>query len=414
MLGLVFLGGSPTDRRPDPAPANALSPLAGKNQPVDWFFAFKFNSASFPGCANAPAVGSAGLFGGKVKQYPQYSQQYLLASSKHPTLVKQDACLGATESDPLGSTFAQVYLGTHYYYAIWNDQFYDDPKQLGKSKGKPWAHSKGMLAWDDNGNGFALQVSTPSWPASGSSLHSRKTDGNTLGCITDDNIEVSQHFFCVRINKSDLLQLLRACINASVVTDPSDPQIVRNGGPQDVRKLVTALGKISTGTTIMKATLSSGVQIISKPHTISAAPWQLVSAELDAVPLRVATWWQQHRICSSNKSTSITCWPAGLRKPGAVQIATSGTWDGKTIGLTGGRKPNGNHAKIGISTDKLKPYSIFGDMNQEGTLVKNPGCDVSQNPRGGLFYVVSDQKLFDSMTSLLTGGTAKTTSCSIN
>src|SRR5947199_2640123 len=32
----------------------------------------------------------------------------------------------------------------------------------------PWGHSKGVLAWNDAGEGFVMQVSTPSWPASGS------------------------------------------------------------------------------------------------------------------------------------------------------------------------------------------------------------------------------------------------------
>ena len=40
-----------------------------------------------------------------------------------------------------------------------------------------------MLAWDDSGKGFVMQVSTPSWPGSGSEKRPRKNDGNTLGCV---------------------------------------------------------------------------------------------------------------------------------------------------------------------------------------------------------------------------------------
>jgi hypothetical protein len=105
-----------------------------------------------------------------------------------------------------------------------------------------------MLAWNDEGEGFVMQVSTPSWPASGNSSSPRK-DGNTLGCVTDNNVKVSQHFFALRLNKDDLAKVLAALQNASVVTDPANPQIVRNGGPSEVQDLVKKLGKKSASTT---------------------------------------------------------------------------------------------------------------------------------------------------------------------
>ena len=67
------------------APLSAPTPMAGKNQPVDWMFAFKFNAASFPGCTDdgtAPAVGTQGIFGGVVQEYKSgHSQQYVFATS---------------------------------------------------------------------------------------------------------------------------------------------------------------------------------------------------------------------------------------------------------------------------------------------------------------------------------------------
>ncbi|NOU17364.1 MAG: hypothetical protein HOO91_07395 [Bacteroidales bacterium] len=394
-----------------------LSPLAGKNKPVNWFFAFKFNSESYPGCTDegkTPPVGSKGIFGGTVQEYKNgHSQQYVFATDQNPTLVKGEGCIGATLDDPLGATFAQVYLTDDYNYMIWNDQFYNDPPQFPKYLGAPWGHSKGMLAWDDDGNGFVLQVSTPSWPASGGKKNPRQTDGNTLGCIKDDDVEVSQHFFCLKINKDDLVIILNALINASVVTNPTIPQIVKNGGPADVQTLVKKVGKESKSTTFTKATLSSGVQILSKPSAIAGPVWQLVSSELGSIPLRVASWWEQPAIYSTNKDTQITCWPNGLNKPGAVEIATTGTWDGKIIGFLGGAHPSCNHAKVAVSTDTSLPYSIFGDMNQQGTLVpiseksgEPETCKISQNARGGLFYVVNNQKLFESVSALLKGNSA--------
>jgi len=61
----------------------------------------------------------------------------------------------------VGATFDQVYNGS-YHYVIWNDQFYNDPN-LPACGGhtfcdNPWGHSKGMLAWNDDGDGFVMQV----------------------------------------------------------------------------------------------------------------------------------------------------------------------------------------------------------------------------------------------------------------
>jgi hypothetical protein len=388
------------------------SPMAGKDEPVDWMLAFKFNAASFPGCSDdgvTPAVGSTGIFGGVVDAYKNgHSQQYVFASSKSPKLVKGEGCLGATLTDPLGATFAQVYNNPGYFYVLWNDQFYNNPI---KNEGSPMGHSKGMLAWNEDGEGFVMQVSTPSWPASGSSAHPRQNDGNTLGCINDDDIEVSQHFFALKISKDDLVTVLKALGNASVATSTTHPEVFQNGGPQDVQDLASKLGKESKSKSCTVDTLSSGVKLISKPSLVTVPPWQLVSAQLDGLPLRVASWWMEPLIYSTTEDTTIACWPEGLRKPGAVSIAKTGSWAGKSIGLTGGEGTNFNHAKIGVSTDTAQPICIFGDMNQQGAL--SPGyayakqtCSSSQNGRGGTFYVLENKTLFASLTALLKGDTA--------
>jgi hypothetical protein len=186
---------------------------------------------------------------------------------------------------------------------------------------------------------------------------------------------------------------------------------VQNGGPANIRALVNGLGKVTTGTTCSVTPLSTGVQIISKPSNLQVPPWQMISAKLSGLPLRVASWWQPPAIYSSAAGAVPGCWASGLGAPGAVAIATTGTWNGISIGLEGGDGTNFNHAKIGISTDPTKPICIFGDMNQQGALAPNyasPGqtCDSSQNGRGGTFYVLSNPGLFASLTQLLSGSTA--------
>ncbi|MEY2877781.1 MAG: hypothetical protein RLZZ15_161 [Verrucomicrobiota bacterium] len=407
----------PKKTAPSPA-ATALpvpTPLAGPNQPVDWLFAFKFNSASFPGCddGQSPPVGTPGIFGGTSQAYPYgHSQQYVYATSASPALAKGAGCLGATLTDPLGATFAQLYNNPGYHYVVWNDQFYNAPLATQFS---PWGHSKGMVYWDDNGDGMVLQVSTPSWPASGSKAFPRQNDGNTLGCIRDDDVMVSQHFFALKLRGGDLATVLQGLVNSSVVTDPTIPSIVQNGGPAPIQKLVAQLQRTapSASTTCLVSKLSTGVQLISKPSHLAAPPWQLVSSQLGGAPLRTATWWALPKIYSTTATTPLPGWPASLPKPGPVAIATTGTWAGKSLGLQGGLGKQYNHAKIGVSTDPKKPLSIFGDLNQQGAIGPGyayPGqpANDSQCGRGGTFYVVNNAKLCASLAALLAGETAPT------
>ena len=103
---------------------------------------------------------------------------------------------------------------------MWNDQFYEHPDIQGcaESCGGPWGHSKGVLAWNDLGEGVVLQVTTPSWPAAASATKPRVGDGNTLGCVTDNNVKVSQDFFALRLTKADVEKVIDALANSSVVT----------------------------------------------------------------------------------------------------------------------------------------------------------------------------------------------------
>jgi deoxyribonuclease II len=394
-LGAVV---SPCFGDDSPAPV----PLISNGHPVDWWFVFKFNAKAFPGCG---AEQISCPFGGTPQTYVS-GQQYVFASNESPGLTKGGGCLGDTQTDPVGATFDEVYNGT-WYYVVWNDQFYNDPAIQGCSKscGAPWGHSKGLLAWNDAGNGLVLQVSTPSWPAAGSSQFPRKSDGNTLGCVTDDDVEVSQHFFALKLTKDDVLQVLNAMANASVVTDTGNSQVVRNGGPADIQALVTQLGQKSRTTAVTRVQLSTGVGLISKPSNLNVPPWQMVSAVLDGVPLRTATWWESPQIPSTDASSTVGCWDSSLSQPGPVAVATSGQWNGSSFGLKGGAGPDFNHAKIGVSTAGTYHFAIFGDMNQQGSL-SGPNCKSSQNGRGGLFYVIDNPALSDSIGQLINGDTA--------
>src|SRR6266852_6348237 len=391
---------------PGYAEAAAPAPLLQKDHPVDWWFVFKFNSSSFPGCGGGADEKLSCQFDANAKhRVGGFSQQFVYASNEEHKLQKGSGCAGGTANDPLGATFGQIF-NSSYHYVIWNDQPYGHPKIAGCTSGgncgSPGGHSKGMLAWNDGGEGLILQVTTPSWPESASKDFPRTGDANTLGCVADNNVKLRQHFFSVRLSKDDLVKVLKALQNSSAVTDPQQQQVVHSGGPADVQQLVSSLGVKSQSKSFSRDKLSTGVELISKPSGLHVPPWQMVSAVLDAVALRAATFWASPYIPTTIKSTRIGCWDASLGKSGPVQIATTGHWDEKEIGLIGGS----NHAKIGVSTSGNHHYAIFGDENQQGALSGN--CASSQNGRGGLFFVIDDLVLSEGIADLIDGDTAST------
>lgn len=376
-----------------PAPA----PLLGDGRSADWLFVYKFNAASFPtahptSCrfGGTPAPGKASL-------------AFAAAHQGAPALADGAGLAGTTLTDPLGATFNQIY-SSGLNFIVWNDQFYGDPRlKCGANCTGRWGHSKGILAWDDSGNGLILQVTTPDWPGAGSTSVPRPHDGNTLGCAhSTNNVLVGQHFFALRLSRADTGAVLDALANASVVTDPSRPQIARLGGPPELVGKASALGRIVQSVNFTDVTLSSGVRLISKASDLWVPPWQLISARLGGVPLRTATWRAGPPIPTTTAKTRIGCWRPSLGQPGPVEIATTGKWRGKAIGLSAGA----SHAKLGVSLDPAQPFTIFGDMNQQGSLTGK--CGSSQNGRGGLFFVLSDPTLYASMRALMEGGTAPT------
>jgi len=134
-----------------PAPA----PLLGDGRSADWLFVYKFNAASFPtahptSCrfGGTPAPGKASL-------------AFAAAHQGAPALADGAGLAGTTLTDPLGATFNQIY-SSGLNFIVWNDQFYGDPRlKCGANCTGRWGHSKGILAWDDSGNGLILQVTTP-------------------------------------------------------------------------------------------------------------------------------------------------------------------------------------------------------------------------------------------------------------
>ena len=399
-----------------------LAPLLGDGTAVDWWFAFKPTTAAFPHCSTNVTC----MFGGdpmKDRLKPQYGLQYILASKGVDGTTKKmklhSDCLGNGE-DPLAKTFQQIYSGNAPNYVVWNDQFYDDPvpkidPPCIKYCAKPWGHSKGIMAWDDDGSGFVMQVTTPDWPGSGSMEYPRKKQGNTLGCCKDDNVMVAQHFFALRLHSvNDTMTVLQALQRSSVVTDPKNPQLVKlSSGPSELKQVASQLGRQVLDNLEPfqgQLTVRTGpkVHLIAKPSGLHVPPWHLISAILET-PLRTATWWTAPAINSTHDGYKPGCWHESLKPTTPeVQVGLSGQWHNTTFSLLGRPDTDGNHAKLGHSLKGPK-LAVMSDMNQQGALdMENSKgtCDLSQNARGGLFFVLEDAVLHAGLVELLTGETA--------
>ena len=394
------------------------TPLLGDGTAVDWWFAFKPTTDGFDNCSTTLTC----MFGGDTQSYRGWGLQYILSfGCKDQTSAMQlhSDCLGNGE-DPVAKTFAQVYSGRTPNYVIWNDQFYDDPKPniqppCVKYCAGPWGHSKGVMAWGEDGAGFVMQVTTPDWPGSGSSSKPRDHQGNTLGCCKDDNIKVAQHFFALRLaTKEDTKTVLLALQRASAVTDPNNDQLVKlSSGPSELSSIAKQLGRqVLNNLTPLVGTLtmstSSPLRLIAKPSGLHVPPWHMVSSLLGA-PLRTASWWTEPEINSTRAGFLPLCWNKSMTAPQEVQVALSGQWNGKNFSLKGRPTNNGNHAKLAHSLSGPK-LTIMADMNQQGSLNGNAGgddsCEISQNGRGGLFFVMEDEVLHSGLSELLHGATA--------
>lgn len=377
------------------------TPLLDPTHPVQWLFVYKFNASTYDTHSEPNACVFGGTFAGKPA-----GQAYAVASSGSGALKRGSGLVGTSLNDPVGATFGEIYR-SNLNFVVWNDQFYGDPKlPCGKCE-RRWGHSKGILAWDNVGNGLVLQVTTPDWPGAGSAATPRPREGNTLGCEHEThNVQYGQHFFALKLTPADTAMVLDALVNASVVTNVRDPQIARLGGPADLVARAAKLGQKVQSDDFQDVTLSSGVRLISKPSDLWVPPWQLISARLGSVPLRTSTWRANSPIPTTTATTPVTCWRPSLGKPNAVEIATTGQWDHKVIKVSA----SGSHGKIGVSTETTEPFTIFGDMNQQGALTgTGPECASAQNGRGGLFFILADQQLFQSVTDLLKGETAPLT-----
>lgn len=135
--------------------------------------------------------------------------------------------------------------------------------------------------------------------------HPPRKDGNSPGCVTDNDVKVSQHFVASSSPRMSVIKVLRALQKAAVVTDPGISRIVKNGD-----------------------------------LPISRALYPPPAARPPIPPSTAGT--------------------GNLGTPGPVEIATTGQRGGTTIGLKAGPEVDANHAKIGCPRTRHNLMSYSG------------------------------------------------------
>ncbi|KAG7378658.1 hypothetical protein PHYPSEUDO_009788 [Phytophthora pseudosyringae] len=175
------------------------------------------------------------------------------------------------------------------------------------------------------------------------------------------------------------------------------------------------------------------VLVLVKSPRAAVPPWALVAEMLDS-DVSVASWWDgsygipticagdlytnsSHEFCLNDPPTGVELNADGSA-PYNIENLMQATWrmsDGSTNltwQLVGGRVPDGNHAKWGLTTPRSggvntsNAYVTFGDLNMEG-FPCSKSCNGSQAGRGGSFFSLRQATLHKSLSEKLISGACR-------
>ncbi|CAI5737798.1 unnamed protein product [Peronospora destructor] len=181
---------------------------------------------------------------------------------------------------------------------------------------------------------------------------------------------------------------------------------------------------LTKGRTFASLVDEEEILVLVKSPRATVPPWSLVAEMLDS-DVSVASWWDgnygipnicagdvytnsPHMFCLNNPPTGVELNEDGSA-PYNIENLIKATWhmsDGSanlTWQLVGGRVPDGNHAKWGLTTPRVgqvnasNAYVTFGDLNMEG-FPCSKACSGSQAGRGGSFFSLMHLGLHTSLT----------------
>ncbi|MFA6035188.1 MAG: deoxyribonuclease II family protein [Myxococcota bacterium] len=364
----------PEIRVEDPAVGDVM-PLDGNGKPVDWWFLLKLPQGATSLCSGTTSPGC---------QYWQAPRAggvcYLYADSNNPSLqLYSSPKLGFDNlvgpNNPVTRTLNQI---TGKSFIIWNDQGSKTSKpNKYPDKGAPIAHSKGAAAFGV-ASGFVMNASTPNFP---------DPDLYTLGCQQDDNVEVSQHFFCFSLKKDGMTSWAQSIANAQL-------SVIANNNWTGIFADTTVGGHSTTQT--LQTLGNVPIQLIVKGSKDFFIPWDYVTNTIGS-SVNALTWYASPTtppIPQGFKSSCLYKTPANYN----IDIVTSLTTPDGTYSWCGQGEANGsyNHAKLGVGSS---PLVIAGSMNMQGDITV-AGCESSQMGRGGDFYGLQSEELFDSLNQV--------------
>ena len=398
------------------ASSSSVVPIDWNGNPVDWWIAIKLpadllnNSCPSPICTGST--------------YPDsYSGLACLYADANTPAFVYKTCLGQG-NDALSNTLNQIWdgsSGSSPYFQIWNDQFNVGMHSPDKSQGceAPGAHSKGALAYDDDGNGWYLSATTPAFPDI-----STTPPENALGCQSDNNLKLAQQFFCFSLGSSDF-QKLASTMNVCRFCARCDPaSSCQNLDSSDLgTTLATAFDYDNNkgSSDCLYANISTfgvdgatplAITAVMKGNQALVSPWSLVATVLQT-DLSVVSFWLASpllpTICAGD-IWSDNCLRASINgstlalNDYSVENIMKLTASGVSFNATEGQ----NHMKWGVGTPhdgSSSSWVIFGSMNQQGSAGDN-ACDSgcapgAQNGRGGDFFAFANATLWKSLTQMV-------------
>jgi hypothetical protein len=349
-----------------------LVPRDGKGNAVDWWFLIKMPQGATSVCTGCANPGC---------QYWQSSRSggvcYWYADSNNPTLQPYTAlgfdCLTGP-NNPLTRTLNQMKGKT---YIIWNDQGSKTSKpNTYPDEFAPIAHSKGAAAFGDE-TGFIMNVSTPDFP---------DPDLYTVGCQEDDNVEVSQHFFCFSADKASMTAWANAMANAQLSVISKNNWTFAD----------TTVGGHST-TANLKTLGNLPVTLVVKGSQDFFIPWDYVTNSIGS-GVKALNWYASPETPPIGTGSTMTCLYKSPAQFDVDIVRSLQTPDGAYSWCGQGNSTTyNNHAKIGIGINTS--WVVAGSMNMQGDIT-SAGCTSSQMGRGGDFYAFQNQNLWTGLNTM--------------
>jgi len=143
-----------------------------------------------------------------------------------------------------------------------------------------------VLAWNDDGDGVVLQVTTLGVAGlRQQEVHAQERQYARLHQAAEQCSERAA-LLLREAQQDDVVHMLDALENSSVVTDVMPGGARHNGGPQEIKDRVKVLGQKSDSTEVKQFKLSTGILLVSKPSALHVPPWQMLSSVLDSVDLK--------------------------------------------------------------------------------------------------------------------------------